>query len=94
MPRDYKREYKSNQASPKAKKDRAARNKVRRAKIKELGKTALKGKDIDHIKPLRSGGSKKLSNTRIRASSANKADNGGKGYGRGRPKGSTSRGRR
>ena len=41
------------------------------------------GKDIDHKKPLRSGGSKSLSNTRVRSTSANRSDNGGKG---GRPK--------
>jgi len=65
------------------KKKRAARNKVRRAALKKG--TVKKGddKDIDHVNPLRSGGSTAKSNTRVRSRSANRADNGGKG---GRPK--------
>jgi len=66
-------------AKPKAKKERAARNGARRAAIK-AGKVKVgDNKDIDHIKPLRSGGSKKLSNTRVRSVKANRADNGKRG---------------
>ena len=75
--RDYKAEYKKSQASKKAKTDRAARNKVRRAAIKKG--TVKKGdssKDIDHKKPLRNGGSKKKSNTRVRSTSTNRSANG------------------
>jgi 5-methylcytosine-specific restriction endonuclease McrA len=32
---------------------------------KELGPAAVKGKDIDHIKPLRQGGSNSRSNLRV-----------------------------
>jgi len=69
--RDYKAEYKDHHASPEAKKDRAARNKAARAKGEP-------GKDVDHKKPLRSGGSKALSNTRVRDRSSNRSDNGHK----------------
>jgi hypothetical protein len=34
------------------------------------------GKDIDHKKPLRSGGSKGINNLRVRDKSDNRADNG------------------
>lgn len=69
--RDYKAEYEDHHSSTKAKKERAARNKAARAKGEA-------GKDVDHKKPLRSGGSTSLSNTRIRAVSANRSDNGHK----------------
>jgi hypothetical protein len=69
--RDYKAEYKAFHASPEAKKDRAARNKASR--VKGAGPT-----DVDHKKPLRSGGSTALSNTRKRTVSANRSDNGHK----------------
>ena len=67
--RDYKREYQLTGASTKAKKERAARNKASR--INGAGPT-----DVDHKKPLRSGGSTALSNTRKRSVSANRSDNG------------------
>ena len=69
--RNYKREYQLNGASTKAKKERAARNKASR--INGAGPT-----DVDHKKPLRSGGSTALSNTRKRSVSANRSDNGHK----------------
>lgn len=69
--RDYKAEYKAHHASPQAKKDRAARNKAARAK-------GQPGKDVDHKKPLRSGGSRSLTNTTVRGRSANRSDNGHK----------------
>ena len=69
--RDYKSEYKNFDSSTKAKKDRAARNKASRAK--GAGPT-----DVDHKKPLRSGGSKALSNTRLRSVKSNRSDNGHK----------------
>jgi hypothetical protein len=69
--RDYKQEYKDHHSSPQAKKDRAARNKAARAK-------GQPGKDVDHKVPLRSGGSKALSNTRVRSVSSNRSANGHK----------------
>lgn len=84
MARDYKREYALYQGKPEQKKKRAARNKARRAAIAKGTAKKGDGKDVDHKKPLRSGGSTAVSNTRVRSRSANRADNGGKG---GRPKG-------
>jgi hypothetical protein len=48
MARDYKREYREYQGRPEQIKNRAARNKARRLMIKKHGKSAVKGKDIDH----------------------------------------------
>ena len=69
--RDYKAEYEAHHSSTKAKKDRAARNKAARAKGEP-------GKDVDHKVPLRKGGSKALSNTRVRDVSTNRSENGHK----------------
>lgn len=68
-----KRAYNS---TDKSKKERAARNKVRRQALKDG--TVKKGgsTDIDHKKPLRNGGSTEKSNTRVRSAKANRADNG------------------
>ena len=75
-------------ASPAVKKKRAMRNKARNDAMKKGQVKKGDGKDIDHKKPLRSGGTNAVSNRRVRSASANRADNGGKG---GRPKGSTSK---
>jgi hypothetical protein len=48
MARDYAREYREYQGTPEQIKNRAARNKARRLMIKKHGKSAVKGKDIDH----------------------------------------------
>jgi len=48
MARDYQREYREYQGRPEQIKNRAARNKARRLMIKKHGKSAVKGKDIDH----------------------------------------------
>jgi len=69
--RDYKDEYKKHHSSPQAKADRAARNKAARAK-------GQPGKDVDHRVPLRKGGSKSLSNTKLRSVSSNRSANGHK----------------
>jgi hypothetical protein len=76
--RDYDR-------SPEVKKKRAMRNKARRQAIREGEVSKGDGKDIDHKKPLRSGGGNSKGNLRVRSRGANRSDNGGKG---GRPKGS------
>ncbi len=74
--RNYKKEYKTTHSSTKAKKQRAARNKARAEAVKDGKVEKGDGKDIDHKNPLRSGGSTKKSNTRVRSKSANRADNG------------------
>jgi len=75
--RNYKQEMKT--ATTRGEdKGRALRNKARRAAISTGKATKGDGKEIDHKKPLRSGGSGSLSNTRVRSKSANRSDNGHK----------------
>lgn len=81
--RNYKREYEKYHKKDDQKKKRAQRNTARRRAEKEGKVKKGDGKDVDHKKALRNGGSNAKSNTRVRSKSANRADNGGKG---GRPK--------
>lgn len=74
--RAYDKKY---NAKPDQKKKRAMRNKARRQAIKDGKVKKGDGKDIDHKKPLRSGGSNAKSNQRVRSASANRADNGKRG---------------
>ena len=53
--------------------DQIERQKARQLYDKE--KIDRKGKDIDHIKPLRAGGKTVPGNLRLRAKSANQGDN-------------------
>lgn len=57
--------YEKYHASPKAKKDRAARNKARRKAMKEGRVKKGDGKELDHKVPLSKGGSRSTSNTRV-----------------------------
>jgi hypothetical protein len=68
MPRNYKKEYARDHASPKDKKDRAARNKAR----KDNGLKKGDGKEVDHKKPLSKGGSYGASNQRVVKRSTNR----------------------
>jgi hypothetical protein len=68
---------------PAVKKKRAQTNKARRQAEADGKVKKGDGKDVDHIKPLRDGGSNAKSNLRVRDRSANRSDNGGRG---GRPK--------
>jgi len=83
MSRDYKREYAKYHGKPEQIKQRAERVKAQRLVDKtgvdknNNGKAdAREGKDIDHKKPLRSGGSSAKSNLRIRSVKANRGENG------------------
>jgi hypothetical protein len=67
----YDKKYES---SPEQIKNREARNLARAHAAKKLGKSAIRGKDIDHIKPLSRGGSASDSNTRVRSVSSNRGD--------------------
>lgn len=69
--RDYKQEAATESES--RKKHRAERMKARRMAEAFYGKAAIKGKDIDHKKPLDQGGSNTLSNLRPMAPSANRS---------------------
>ena len=59
---EYYRKY---HGTPKAKKQRAARNKARREAEKEGKVSKGDGKEVDHIKALSNGGSNAKSNRRV-----------------------------
>tara|TARA_Y100000992_G_scaffold299732_1_gene266993 strand:+ start:513 stop:863 length:351 start_codon:yes stop_codon:yes gene_type:complete len=61
---DYKEAYRKYHASKKAKRQRAQRNRIGR-QLKKAGVKVPKGYEIDHIKPINSGGSNDLDNIRI-----------------------------
>lgn len=71
--RNYDKEYKNYQGTPEQKKNRAKRNAARRQMERELGKEALKGKDVDHKKPLSKGGSNARSNLQVTSVSHNRS---------------------
>lgn len=70
--RNYKREYEQYHSKPEQRANRSKRVLARRAMEKELGKEALRGKDVDHIKPLSKGGSNNRSNLRVTSISKNR----------------------
>lgn len=74
MARDYKREYELFQGKPEQIKKRAERVKARRMMEKAGLATKGDGKDVDHIRPLKSGGTSTRSNLRMRSRSANRSD--------------------
>lgn len=74
--RNYKMEYRNYHGKPKQRKERAARTKAREMMIKKGRVRKGDGKDIDHKRPLRNGGSKGINNLRVRDKSENRSDNG------------------
>ena len=70
--RDYAKEYREYHAKPEQIANRSARNSARRTMEKEVGKAALKGKDVDHKKPLSRGGSNDRSNLQVLSVSENR----------------------
>lgn len=70
--RDYKKEYNRYHGKPEQIANRSTRNKARRKLKKELGEEKLRGKEVDHIKPLSKGGSNKRSNLRVVSRSTNR----------------------
>jgi len=73
--RDYKKEYANYQGKPDQIKKRAERVKARRMMEKTGAAHKGDGKDVDHIKPMRSGGTSTKGNLRMRSKSANRSDN-------------------
>lgn len=68
--------------SPARKKARAARNKARRAAMRDGKVRKGDGKDVDHKKPLSKGGSSSVSNTRVRSAKSNRSAGGKMNKGR------------
>jgi hypothetical protein len=63
--RDYKKEYAEYHGKPEQIKERAARVQARRDMVKAGKAKKGDGLDVDHIKPIRSGGGSDLSNLRM-----------------------------
>lgn len=63
-------------SQPEQKKNRAARNKARRAAMKRGSARKGDGKDVEHVRPLAHGGSRSLSNTRVGSRSRNRSTGG------------------
>ena len=51
--------------TPKQRENNRLRKAARRAMEKKVGKSAIAGKDVDHVRPLKSGGSNRPSNLRV-----------------------------
>lgn len=75
MARNYRSEYDNYQGKPEQIKKRAERVKARRMMEKTGAAKKGDGMDVDHITPMRSGGSSTKSNLRMRSKSANRSDN-------------------
>ena len=59
---------------PESKKRHAEQVKARRWAIKRYGKAAVAGKDVDHIKSIKSGGRTTMGNIRLRSIHENRGD--------------------
>lgn len=70
--RNYRKEYDEYHSRPEQITNRAKRNAARATMKKELGAAAIRGKDIDHIKPLSKGGSNARGNLRVMSVSKNR----------------------
>jgi len=92
---NYKRDYKQENKTAKkrgetgqgSKSGDATRHRARRKVEKTRGKAAVKGKDVDHKKSLKSGGSNSKSNLRVRSVSANRSAGGKSGNRKGKAAG-------
>ena len=69
---DYARHYRDYQGTPEQIHKRAQRNAARRKLLKKLGERALRGKDVDHKHPIRSGGGNGAKNLRAISRSRNR----------------------
>lgn len=71
MARDYKAEYRNYHGTAEQKANRAQRNAARRLMEREHGDIP-RNKDVDHVKPIRKGGTNAPSNLRVRSQKANR----------------------
>lgn len=69
---DYARHYRDYQGKPEQIAKRVQRDKARREMEKKHGKAALKGKDVHHKVPIRSGGTNAASNLRVTTPAKNR----------------------
>ena len=74
--RDYGREYRLFHGRPEQRKRRSKRVLARREMEKEGRVSKGDGKDVDHKRALRNGGSNNRSNLRVQSKSKNRSDNG------------------
>lgn len=72
-PRDYKKEYRDYQGKPQQIKNRAKRNAARAEMVKQGKAHKGDGKDVDHKRPLKRGGSNAPSNLRVISKHSNRA---------------------
>ena len=70
--RDYKKEYRDYHGKPEQIANRSKRNKARREMEREKGKSALKGKEVDHVIPLSKGGGNSRANLRVISRTTNR----------------------
>jgi len=70
--RDFGKEYRAYHSKPEQKKNRAQRNAARRELMAAGQVRKGDGKDVDHKKPIRSGGSNARSNLRVTPKSKNR----------------------
>lgn len=72
-PRPYAKEYEQYHGTPKQRKNRALRNKARRAMEKKGAVRKGDGKDVDHRRPLSKGGANSKGNLRVQSASNNRS---------------------
>lgn len=75
---EYYKKNKEKWLNKKETKKRTERNKARRIMKKKVGAAAIKNRDVNHKKPLRSGGKTTLSNLNIQSKKVNRGNNGHK----------------
>jgi len=73
--RNYAKEYANYQGKPEQIAKTGERVKARRMMVKAGKASKGDGKDVDHVKPMRSGGTSAKGNLRMRSKSANRSDN-------------------
>lgn len=71
-PEQIRNHYKDYQGKPDQIAKRTARNQARSEMEKKVGKAALKGKDVDHKHPIRSGGGNTAGNLRVMSRARNR----------------------
>lgn len=71
--RDYKKEREKYHSRPEQMEKNAARKRARRKLEKEGKVKPFDGKDVDHKKPLKRGGSNSRSNLRVQSASKNRS---------------------